>query len=117
MPHCRKCGTRLRRIHRTLVERLSYMGVFECPECNDVHRVARQITYYRGPQARCPHCGTFRLRALASRDHIDRMLKTPMSLLQKMMGGRLYHCRYCRLQFYDRRGLAQESAAKTTMAG
>ena len=81
-----------------------------------MHRVARQITYYRGPLARCPQCGTFRLRALAARDHIDRMLKTPMSLLHKMTGGRLYHCRYCRLQFYDRRGQAQESAAKTIMA-
>ena len=117
MAHCRKCGGRLRRIHRTFVERLSYMGVFECPQCKDVHRVARRYTYYKGPEARCPLCGTYRLRMLAERDHIDRMYNGPLSLLERVMGGRLFHCRYCRIQFYDRRRLAAEAAVKSTRAG
>jgi hypothetical protein len=33
-----------------------------------------------------------------------------------MRGGRLYHCRYCRVQFYDTRPLAQDAPAKR-MAG
>jgi hypothetical protein len=31
-----------------------------------------------------------------------------MSMIQRCTGGRLYHCRYCRIQFYDRRALAVE---------
>jgi hypothetical protein len=26
-----------------------------------------------------------------------------LNLLERMCGGELYHCRFCRLQFYDRR--------------
>jgi hypothetical protein len=26
-----------------------------------------------------------------------------LNLLERMCGGGLYHCRFCRLQFYDRR--------------
>jgi hypothetical protein len=116
MPHCRTCGERLRRVHRTLTERFFYMGVFECPQCKEIKRVARRFTYYLGERARCPLCGTFRLRALLEKDHIDRMLKSPVSVLQRVFGGRLYHCRYCRAQFYDRRPLAEESLLKTTVA-
>jgi hypothetical protein len=36
--------------------------------------------------------------------------------MQRVFGGRLYHCRYCRAQFYDRRPLAEESLLKTTVA-
>ena len=116
MPHCRTCGERLQRVHRTFAERFFYMGVFTCPQCKDVSRIARRYTYYLGEHTRCPLCGTFRLRMLAEKDHIDRMLKTVMNTWHRMRGGRLYHCRYCRVQFYDTRPLAEETSAKR-MAG
>jgi hypothetical protein len=31
-----------------------------------------------------------------------------LNFLERRFGGRLYHCRYCRIQFYDRRMLASE---------
>ena len=116
MPHCRTCGERLNRVHRTFAERFFYMGIFKCPQCKEVKRIARRYTHYLGEHTRCPLCGTYRLRVLVERDHIDRMLKTPMNVWHRMMGGKLYHCRYCRVQFYDRRPLAEESSAKR-MAG
>jgi len=116
MPHCRTCGGRLRRIHRSFVERFFYMGVFECPQCKDIKRVARRFTYHLGEEARCPLCGTFRLRVLAEKDHIDRMLKNPVNVWQRWMGGKIFHCRYCRVQFYDRRRLAEQEVVKTTIA-
>jgi hypothetical protein len=91
------------------------MGI-RCPQCG-VRRVARRYTYYLGEHARCPLCGTFRLRVLAERDHIDRMLKNPVSAVQRMFVGRLYHCRYFRAQFYDRRPLAEEPVVKNTVPG
>jgi rubrerythrin len=99
------------------MERLSYMGIFECPQCKETMRVPRRYTYRRGPEARCPLCGTYRLRLLAERDHIDRMYTGIMNVLQRITGGRIYHCRYCRVQFYDRRRLAPESVTKATRAG
>jgi hypothetical protein len=32
-------------------------------------------------------------------------------MLEKAAGGRLYHCRYCRIQFWDRRRLQAEVMA------
>jgi hypothetical protein len=112
MPHCRTCGGRLRRIHRTLAERFFYMGVFECPQCKAVDRVARRYTYYLSKEARCPLCGTYKLRELKERDHIDRMHRNPVNLAQQLFGAHLYHCRYCRVQFYDRRPQRVERPAK-----
>ena len=117
MPHCRTCGGRLRRIHRSFTERFLYMGIFECSQCKEMKRVARRYTYYLSKEVRCPLCGTTRLRMLLARDRIDRMHRNPLNLLQRYLGGRLYHCRYCRLQFYDRRPLAPEPAVRRTLAG
>jgi hypothetical protein len=33
-----------------------------------------------------------------------------LNLLEKMAGGRRFHCRYCRIQFWDRRRLQSEAA-------
>ena len=49
-------------------------------------------------------CGTYRLTRLATRDRIDPMYKGAMNLAQRIFGADLYHCRYCRIQFYDMRG-------------
>jgi hypothetical protein len=35
-----------------------------------------------------------------------------LNFLERMASGRLHHCRYCRLQFWDRRPLASEVAEK-----
>jgi hypothetical protein len=37
------------------------------------------------------------------RDHIDDMSYRPSSIIQRLLGGQLYHCIGCRLQFYDLR--------------
>jgi hypothetical protein len=41
---------------------------------------------------------------LKRRDGIDRMYRGGLSLLHRLLGGKLYHCWFCRLQFYDLRG-------------
>jgi hypothetical protein len=92
------------------------MGIFECRNCNEINRIARRYTFRFGPHSRCPLCGTFRLRLLAEIDRIDRMLRTPMNTWQKIRGGHLYHCRYCRVQFYDKRPLANDAWSTTRWA-
>jgi len=60
---------------------------------------------------RCPDCGTSRVVFRRKPDHIDRMSKAPASMLAKLRKGRLYHCIFCRLQFYSTKPLARRPAA------
>jgi hypothetical protein len=40
-----------------------------------------------------------------------------LNLLERLISkGRLFHCRWCRLQFYDRRGLATQVEARPPAA-
>lgn len=57
--------------------------------------------FYFAETTQCPLCGTERLRRLTERDGIDRMHHNLFSLVHPLFGIRLYHCRYCRIQFYD----------------
>lgn len=127
MSKCGRCGGRLRRVHRTFLERLSYMAIYQCRDCHAEECVPRRYRYHFGQHCRCPECGTTRLTKLKERDHIDRMQTGLLNLLERLANGKLYHCCFCRLQFYDRRKLearavqepekARAAAAVTTPPG
>ena len=103
---CKLCGEKLRRVHRTFVERFRYMAIYECKACESEEFAPRRFTYHFGPSCRCPECGTYRVVRLKQPDHIDRKHSGFLNLLERFAGrGRLFHCRWCRLQFFDRRGL------------
>jgi hypothetical protein len=109
---CVQCGQRLRRVHRTVVERIGYMAVYECRTCKREEFAPRRFRYHFGPSCRCPLCGTYRVVRLKQPDKIDRMHGGFLNFLEHLAGrGRLFHCRWCRLQFYDRRGLATHADA------
>jgi DNA-directed RNA polymerase subunit RPC12/RpoP len=110
MRNCAQCGGHLHRIHRTFAERFAFMAIYECRECKDIASSPRRYRFHLGKFPRCPKCGTLRITKLKSRDQIDPMTKSPLSLLERMCGGLLYHCRFCRLQFYDRRKSTVEKA-------
>jgi hypothetical protein len=103
----------LRRVHRTFLERFGYLAIYACRECESEELVPRRYKYHFGPNARCPRCGTFRIVKLKERDKIDPMYVGFLNFLERLAGGRLFHCRYCRCQFYDRRRTAAESAGPT----
>jgi len=107
----RKCGycgsSKLKRVHRTFVERFSYLAIYECRDCENEEFIPRRYTFHFGPQVRCPRCGTYRVTKLRGPDKIDRMATGFWNLFEKIAGGnKLYHCCFCRLQFYDRRKMA-----------
>ncbi len=54
-------------------------------------------------RVRCPSCGSERLHLRDEVDPIDRLVQTPADRLRRLFSAdmRLYHCRVCRLQFYD----------------
>lgn len=111
MRKCPKCGGRLRRVHRTLLERFRFLAIYACRDCHLEEPMPRHFQLHLGVAARCPKCGTFRIVRLKEPDHIDPMHTGFLNMLERMVGGRLYHCRFCRIQFFDRRRLASEVAA------
>ena len=107
---CRQCGEKLRRVHRTFWERLNYMAVYECQKCDREELVPRRFRYHFGPNCRCPVCGTYRVSKLKTPDRIDRWHGGFLNLVERIVsGGQMYHCRWCRLQFYDRRPLSESA--------
>jgi len=111
--HCPNCKGRLQRVHRTFGEKFLYVGMYECRQCRTRKPEPRWYALYTGDYPRCPRCGTYRLTRLAKRDKIDRMHNGLLNLLQKIARADLYHCRYCRVQFYDvRRPVAPEVKEK-----
>ena len=101
----------MRRVHRNFWERFSYMAIYECRSCQRQEFAQRRYRNHMGPTCRCPVCGSERVAKLKQRDRIDKMHSGFLNLMEKIVGrGRLYHCRWCRLQFYDRRPLATEPA-------
>jgi DNA-directed RNA polymerase subunit RPC12/RpoP len=108
--HVRKCGycgsSRLKRVHRTFLERFSYLAIYECRDCENEEFIPRRYTFHLGDQARCPRCGTYRVTKLRGMDKIDKMVSGPLNALERLAGGSLHHCCFCRVQFYDRRKMA-----------
>jgi len=45
---------------------------------------------------------------LGEPDRIDPMQTGLWNMIERMMGAHLYHCRFCRVQFYDRRPPASQ---------
>ena len=103
---CGQCGGKLRRVHRTFFERFSYMAIYECKDCEQEEFAPRRYRYHMGPEARCPICGSYRIAKLKHPDRIDKMHTGFLNWLEKQASHKtLFHCRWCRLQFYDRRPL------------
>ena len=99
----------MRRVHRSFLERFRYAAIYYCKSCDTEEYAPRIFQYRFGPYARCPRCGTYRLSRLKERDRIDPMNSGLLNLLERMTGGKLFHCRFCRVQFYDRRSRASDS--------
>jgi DNA-directed RNA polymerase subunit RPC12/RpoP len=107
---CGQCGGKLRRVHRSFLERFSYMAIYECRKCEREEFAPRRYRYHLGPTCRCPVCGSHRVVKLKSPDRIDKMHTGFLNLLERIASkGVLFHCRWCRLQFYDRRPLSADS--------
>jgi hypothetical protein len=58
----------------------------------------------KGGPPQCPQCRTKRLRILKKPDRIEAMYGSRLlNRLRERRGDTLYHCIFCRLQFYDPR--------------
>jgi hypothetical protein len=87
-------------VSRGLWQRLAYRKIYLCP-CGNSRTVEPRPLY--SAVARCPKCSGTQLRRRSKRDGIDPLLRNPFRMAQMLLGGTLYHCEYCRIQFYDLR--------------
>lgn len=99
------------RVRRRWWQRMLYAAVYRCKDCGEL-RVRRGSSLFFSRKSLCPRCGTSRLRVLRKRDPVDTMSKSLLSQLQRLLGGELHHCEFCRLQFYDFRKVAAENPEK-----
>jgi hypothetical protein len=68
-------------------------------------------------RVRCPHCRTTRLKVLKKLDRIEKLYGNRfMNRFRARRGDTIYHCVYCRLQFYDPRKPRSSSSAGTPAA-
>ena len=107
----------MRRVHRTFLERFRYMAIYECRQCEREVLIPRRYTYHFGDACRCPKCGTFRVVKLKAPDKIDPVNGGFLGLLERLAGGSLYHCCFCRVQFFDRRPLDPNASRTAAHAG
>src|SRR6476619_7543250 len=115
MTECSSC--RFHRVHRTFWERLVYRAAFECIDCKRRITLRHSFSFQLALEARCPKCGSAQLRRLNSPDKIESMSRRPWNLIQGFLGGHLYYCALCRLQFYDWRGRQSSSTRVPTEQG
>lgn len=114
MRKCVDCGGPIKRVHRTLLQRFRYVAIYECCRCKLQQSVPSHYLSQLGAESRCPKCGTYRIVRLNQPDKIDPMYSGLSNALERWSGGRLYHCRFCRLQFYDRRPMTERSSSKAS---
>jgi len=112
MALCEKCGGRLTRRHRKWYQRFVYKQVLQCRKCGIESQTPREFTLKPTAIVQCPRCHTNKVSRRIAPDKIDPVIKSFGSMIQGLLGGRLYHCNYCRIQFYDLR-----HSMKATPAG
>ena len=98
---CRECGAALRRSKRRLLERFRYLESYRCPGCGSRYHVSVSSRLHLARFAKCPKCRYQDITLLKRVDKIDRMRGGIFNFIHRIIGGKLYHCWFCRLQFYD----------------
>jgi hypothetical protein len=110
---CPKCGGRLTRRHRKWYQRFVYQQVMQCRKCGIEAQTPREFTLKPTALVQCPRCHTHKVSRRIAPDKIDPVIKSFSSVLQGLLGGRLYHCNFCRIQFYDLRHAMKNRPTKT----
>jgi hypothetical protein len=112
LPACIVCGHSYARKRRNLIQKVLFQAVFRCEHCGHetyIRRGCLLFVMFRR-YSECPWCGNPDVSRLSSRDRVDPMSRNPLRRILGLFGFRLYHRKFCRLQFFDWR--KRESDAK-----
>jgi hypothetical protein len=72
----------------------------------------REFTLTPKSHVECPQCHTCKVSRRIAPDKIDPVIRSFSSMIKGLLGGRLYHCVYCRIQFYDLRHSIKNAPGK-----
>jgi DNA-directed RNA polymerase subunit RPC12/RpoP len=100
---CRECGAGLRRSKRRFLDRLRYLEAYRCTGCGARYHVTLSSRLALARYAKCPKCRYQDITPMKRIDKIDKMRGGIFNMIHRVFGGKLYHCWFCRLQFYDLR--------------
>lgn len=106
---CRECGGTLRRSKRRFLNRWRYLEAYRCTGCGAKYHVTFGSRLKLARYAKCPKCRYQDITPMRRVDKIDKMRGGLFNLIHRIMGGQLYHCWFCRLQFYDLRQRKENS--------
>ena len=109
MPDCSTCGHETIRVRRNYLQKVYTFAIFKCPKCSNRMYLRRASFGALSRYAQCPQCGTRNLSKLKCIDRVDRMNKNPLRMLLMVVRAPLYHCTFCRLQFWDVRKRASDA--------
>ena len=112
MPPCIHCGSPLVRSRRTAWEKLFYRAAYRCTKCAERIKEPVPGSNPLSRHCQCPRCGNPNPSVRLKPDKIDKLVRTPWRLIHRLLGGTLYHCAFCRLQFHDVRE-RQPAAARS----
>jgi hypothetical protein len=100
---CRECGASLRRSKRRWFDRVRYLEAYRCTGCAARYHVTLGSRLALSRYAKCPKCRYQDITPMKRIDKIDKLRGGFFNLIHRLLGGQLYHCWFCRLQFYDLR--------------
>lgn len=92
-----------------------YSAVYRCKKCATRRGLRRSYALF-AQHCCCPKCGNPEPQRRSKPDRIDKVLAAPLSMVQRLLGGHLYHCVYCRIQFYDLRNVKEPEVGDATSA-
>ncbi len=85
-----------------MVQRIFFDAIFRCDYCGHRDYIWRRSLFVIFQRySECPRCGTHDLSRLSSRDWVDSTTQNPLRRTLGLFGFPLYHCTFCRLQFWD----------------
>ena len=106
MPDCARCGERLRRAHRTKLEKSMFSAAYTCTRCHRRTRVPyrtvqTKLDFLLSRYTHCIRCGDSDVRRQRKGDRSDGASVHPLSRLARATGAPAYECVKCGARYHD----------------
>jgi hypothetical protein len=105
MSSCPNCGAYTHRVRRNLFERLVFVSIHGCSECDIRVRRSRwsapALHFAFSTSTSCPRCETLQVHPASEREPLNKLSKHPLSLLQQIFRAPRRRCSFCRLEYHD----------------
>ena len=102
----------MQRSRRKPLERLVIAQAYRCAECRSRVRVTKWRSLLDRRYVCCPRCKGHDVQVLPRIDPVEHLDRHLHRFVHKWLGAPLFYCRFCRLQFFDRRPRSKDGPLK-----